>query len=159
MAYKPNIPQAGDLISESQSDILENFQALNDSRITEHNLDISDPSNGYYVEYENGLLVCWINDLVLGYEGFSNRLEVDWTYPNSFNDKPHISISFSPDESIGSIADNNNYSVEDLNQVLFYCDSVSANQVTARAENIIYNNFQDGDEIPGIYLKAVGIRG
>lgn len=36
---------------------------LTDSRIVEHNLDVADPPNGYYVRWENGLQVCWHSEV------------------------------------------------------------------------------------------------
>lgn len=34
-------------------------QALLDSRIVDHNLDVADPPNGWYVRWDNGLQVCY----------------------------------------------------------------------------------------------------
>ena len=40
-------------------------QALLDSRIVEHNLDVADPPNGWYIRYENGWQGVWMDvDLV-----------------------------------------------------------------------------------------------
>ena len=35
------------------------IEAILDSRIVEHNLDVADPPTGWYVRWENGLQVCW----------------------------------------------------------------------------------------------------
>lgn len=34
-----------------------------DTRIVEHNLDVSNPENGYYIRWENGLQVCWHSEV------------------------------------------------------------------------------------------------
>jgi len=44
MAYNPNIPQAGDIISQSQAQILQNFQEIN-TLIGVNHIDFSDPTN------------------------------------------------------------------------------------------------------------------
>ena len=51
-----------DLVNGNVTDdlikIKENFLELNGSRIVEHNLDVANPPNGYYVRWENGLQIC-----------------------------------------------------------------------------------------------------
>src|SRR5690554_5598304 len=83
MPYNADVPDYDNFGVQDLNDMRENFQILEDlandkenileiselapykniiadNRIVEHNLDISNPSNGYYVRWENGLQVAII---------------------------------------------------------------------------------------------------
>jgi len=59
MAYDPTIPALNNYIGDDIPKIMANFVELAGSRIVEHNLDVSNPPNGYYVRYACGLQICW----------------------------------------------------------------------------------------------------
>src|SRR5690606_4901886 len=44
---------------QAVSELAPYVQALLDSRIVEHNLDVPNPPTGYYVRYACGLQICW----------------------------------------------------------------------------------------------------
>src|SRR5690606_17343878 len=72
-------------------------QALLDSRIVDHNLDVADPPNGWYVRWENGLQVCFVS-LSLSGVAYTTTIgplyprdsAVTWTYPAVFNVTPIV---------------------------------------------------------------------
>ena len=45
------------------------IQALDDVAIVDDNLDVASPANGYYVQWDNGLMVCW--NKLIGNTNFS----------------------------------------------------------------------------------------
>jgi len=47
--------------------IKDNFSLLEDAQIVEHNLDVSDPDNGYYVRWENGLQICFGDNTIANF--------------------------------------------------------------------------------------------
>src|SRR5690606_7916583 len=59
MAWNPNIPTVTNRVQDDLNAIRENFQHLDGSRIVDHNLDVPNPPNGYYVRYACGLQICW----------------------------------------------------------------------------------------------------
>ena len=59
MAYDPTIPALNNYIGDDIAKIRENFAELAGSRIVDHNLDVPNPPNGYYVRYACGLQICW----------------------------------------------------------------------------------------------------
>lgn len=71
-------------MSNAAEKIDENFQ---NGSIVEHNLDETEPLNGYYVRYGNGLQICFISNLNLEYESQS-RLATNWNFPASFIGTP-----------------------------------------------------------------------
>src|SRR5690606_9212508 len=44
---------------QTVSELAPYVQALLDSHIVDHNLDVPNPPNGWYVRLDNGLQVCW----------------------------------------------------------------------------------------------------
>jgi len=58
MAYDPTIPALENYIGDDIPKIMANFAELAGSRIVDHNLDVDDPPNGYYIRWENGLQIC-----------------------------------------------------------------------------------------------------
>lgn len=82
MAWNPNVPTVTNRVQDDLTAMRENFQHLDplaqavdelqivsglapyvqailDSRIVDHNLDVSNPANGWYVRWENGLQIVW----------------------------------------------------------------------------------------------------
>lgn len=55
---------------------------LTDSRIVEHNLTVSDPSNGWYIRWNNGLQVCWGSIML----DISDSKDETFYYPAEFAD-------------------------------------------------------------------------
>lgn len=55
-----------------------------DARIVEHNLDVADPPNGYYVRWENGLQVCTSGHIVGISVDPESYAYYDWTPPAEF---------------------------------------------------------------------------
>ena len=88
-ALQPHVAELVDLTA-----LQPHIAALLDSRIVEHNLDLADPSNGYYVRWENGLQVCWKTGLLAQYNN-SNRLATGWVFPAEFADADY-SLSLMP---------------------------------------------------------------
>ena len=84
MSYN-DTPLPTDLISDSQPDIRENFLLLEDAQIVEHNLNVDDPDNGYYVRWENGLQVCFYKETI-NLDTTDERHVFD--YPASFSTHP-----------------------------------------------------------------------
>lgn len=50
-------PVAGEL--QAVSELAPYVQAILDGRIVDHNLDVPNPPNGFYIQYENGFQVFW----------------------------------------------------------------------------------------------------
>lgn len=69
----------------SAGDVSTALLALSSAGIVEHNFDVSSPSNGYYVRWENGLQVCFKSSLELTRDS-NNYLNGNWTFPASFSD-------------------------------------------------------------------------
>src|SRR5690606_17037848 len=85
-------PAAGEL--QAVSELAPYVQALLNSRIVEHSLDVSSPPNGHYVRFENGWQICfgrldsspvsqhW-NYLTNGAD--TTGIERQWTPPAAFS--------------------------------------------------------------------------
>jgi len=80
---------------------------------------LADPSNGYYVRWENGLQVCWKTGLLAQYNN-SNRLATGWVFPAEFADADY-SLSLMPVWVSGDMA---TYSTVGRG---FYIDSTAKN--------------------------------
>jgi len=84
------------------SELAPYVQAILDSRIVEHNLDVTDPPNGYYVRYACGLQICWHRweqePLEPEGSGQVNRKQagVDVQFPAAFAVAPAADISQEP---------------------------------------------------------------
>ena len=89
------------------------------SRIIDHNLDVPNPPNGYYVRWENGLQVCWKTGLLAQYNDAS-RLATGWVFPAEFADADY-SLSLMPVWVSGDMA---TYSTVGRG---FYIDSTTKN--------------------------------
>ena len=81
MAYN-DTPLPTDLISDSQPDIRENFQLLEDSQV----VDEGSTADGDYIRYENGWQICTSIETIDNLEG--NRLNTSWNFPATFESKP-----------------------------------------------------------------------
>src|SRR5699024_4707424 len=66
--------------------INENFK---DGSVVEDNLNVTDPANGYYVRFGNGLQICWWDNLKLQYIS-TVSLERNWEFPVSFAEAPIV---------------------------------------------------------------------
>ena len=107
MAYHPDIPTPTGVVQVELAQMRENFQhlgplaqvvgelqavselapyiqAILGSRIVDHNLDVVDPPNGWYVRYQNGLQVAFHN---VGFEGIpgGETREISWVPPAQFS--------------------------------------------------------------------------
>src|SRR5690606_13343804 len=70
---------------QAVSELAPYVQALLDSRIVDHNLDVANPANGLYVRWDSGLQICW-HTVSLDTLVASNRaIEANWTLPASFS--------------------------------------------------------------------------
>lgn len=73
-------------MSNASEAINDNFQF---GSIVEDNLDETNPVNGYYVRFGNGLQVSWLDHLELEYiSGIS--LEKTWDFPIAFSEAPIV---------------------------------------------------------------------
>lgn len=79
------------------------IQAILDSRIVEHNLDVSNPPNGYYVRYACGLQICWhrweqepVDPAPEGSQVNRKQTGVDVQFPAAFAVAPAADISQEP---------------------------------------------------------------
>lgn len=64
-----------------------------DCRITEHNLDVADPPNGYYVRWENGLQVAWFRSQAVTVDTLTGALYAKstiWIFPAAFVVPPYV---------------------------------------------------------------------
>lgn len=86
MAYQSNIPQATDLISSSQSDILGNFQYLGDTT--------GNVANGYY-KLPNGIIIQWGSIVMPKVGSASGQLAVSFNLAYS-SAAEVFNIQFSP---------------------------------------------------------------
>jgi len=112
MAWNPNIPTVTNRVLDDLNAIRENFQHLDPlaqvvgelqtvselapyiqailgSRIVDHNLDVANPPNGYYVRLDNGLQVCMRLWNQHPFEGTTQGQivrdsSVIWQYPAAF---------------------------------------------------------------------------
>jgi len=80
-------PVAGEL--QAVSALAPYVQALLDSRIVDHNLDVAAPPNGYYVRWQNGLQLCW-TDIVGWGQQEGNKENDIWVFPAAFKERPHV---------------------------------------------------------------------
>src|SRR5690606_19792570 len=60
-------------------------QALLDSRIVDHNLDVPNPPNGRYIRLDNGLQVCWGFVTLFVGDGSSGAKTGDFNLPAAFS--------------------------------------------------------------------------
>lgn len=135
MAYDPAIPDLDHYVGDDIPAIAANFVALAplvphiatlvdltalqphiaeilNSRIVDHNLDVANPPNGYYVRWENGLQVCWWRESVShthpNATGPIYRSDsITWTYPASFVSAPVVvagasNLTWASAQAIGS---------------------------------------------------------
>lgn len=63
---------------------------LTDSRIVEHNLTVSDPSNGWYIRWNNGLQICFVRCVAFTGDGTSDVKSGIWTHPAAFASPPVV---------------------------------------------------------------------
>jgi len=108
MAWHSGKPADNDFLSASVQHIRENFAELEplqphiaailDSRIVEHNLDVDNPPNGYYVRWDNGLQICSVRIDVGEYTDTSTQQGITiyrwneiWTFPAAFLQVPRVS--------------------------------------------------------------------
>lgn len=120
MAWHSGKPADSDFLSASVQHIRENFAELEplhphiaelvdltalqphiatilDSRIVDHNLDVTDPPNGWYVRWDNGLQICSVRIDVGEYTSTRTeqgitiyRWNATWTFPAVFLQVPHV---------------------------------------------------------------------
>lgn len=74
-------------------DVLTNLAQILGSRIVDHNLDVVDSPNGYYVRWQNGLQLCWTGIAGWGQEE-GNKEDDIWVFPAAFKERPHV-VGFS----------------------------------------------------------------
>ena len=76
---------------------------LTDSRIVEHNLDVANPPNGYYVRWENGLQVCW-HGMNIGppNDWGASYTSGEWTLPAEFGDNLYVRFATAGQSEIGT---------------------------------------------------------
>lgn len=86
---------------------------LTDSRIVEHNLTVSDPSNGWYIRWNNGLQVCWHSDvrrfpIASKYDDTFYYSQVTWHFPAVFLDcrYAHMIVRTQPRLILSALASN-----------------------------------------------------
>lgn len=65
-----------------------------DARIVEHNLDVADPPNGYYVRWENGLQIVYTDDLILTYTSNSSLDNTTYSFPATFVSSPQAICNY-----------------------------------------------------------------
>jgi len=80
MAYN-DTPLPTDLISDSQPDIRENFQLLEDSQV----VDEGSTADGDYIRYENGWQICFIRSLDTSGMSSGEISEREWSFPVNFD--------------------------------------------------------------------------
>jgi len=86
---------------QAVSELAPYVQALLDSRIVEHNLDVPNPPTGYYVRYACGLQICWHRWEQEPLEPSSVQVDrkqsgVDVQFPAAFAVAPAADISQEP---------------------------------------------------------------
>lgn len=98
MAYDPAIPALENYIGDDIPKIMANFAELAGSRIVEHNLDVANPPNGWYVRWDNGLQICSVRIEVGEYTSTRTqqgitvyRWNTTWTFPAVFLQGPRVS--------------------------------------------------------------------
>ena len=90
------VPYTSSIYDWDPGDVAAGLDVLAGSRIVDHNFDVVDPPNGYYVRWESGLQVCWIDEAVAS---FLDRfvLRYKWVYPAGFVAPPAVaSTKYSP---------------------------------------------------------------
>ena len=95
MAYDSTVPDLANLIEDDIPAIKENFVQLADSRIVDDNLDVASPSNGYYVQWDNGLMIVWDKDeneyvTENSFSSFYITFSQKFTFPVSFISEPKV---------------------------------------------------------------------
>ena|SRR5690606_5509186 len=75
-------PVAGEL--QTVSELAPYVQALLDSHIVDHNLDVPNPPNGWYVRLDNGLQVCWGFVTLFVGDGSSDAKTGNFNLPAAF---------------------------------------------------------------------------
>jgi len=85
-------------------DVLTHLAQILDSRIVDHNLDVPNPPNGRYVRWENGLQICMVQRLLLGFFN-ANHMFVDWTLPAAFVAADYVPLAlYDFDEGVDTSA-------------------------------------------------------
>jgi len=113
------IPKMSDTPAITIPGLAANFEELDSHRIVDHNLDVVNPPNGYYVRWENGLQVCWnyqtMDNPNPGTSGWhTEEGELSWTYPAAFAEvapatSAHASIQSSLNTGqLSNLLDTNN---------------------------------------------------
>lgn len=70
-------------------DVLTNLAQILGSRIVDHNLDVPNPPNGWYVRWQNGLQLCWTGIAGWGLQE-GNKEDDIWVFPAAFKERPHV---------------------------------------------------------------------
>ena len=141
MAYN-DTPLPTDLISDSQPDIRENFQLLEDSQV----VDEGSTEDGYYIRYENGWQICRGEDNIT-YDR-NDRLRDNVSFPIDFiEDEP---IYFKHQMSSGPDTTPSN---EDV--LHGFAAAIQSNRAASVALVTKGEDFEDGDSAEIVWL-AIG---
>lgn len=63
--------------------LIPHVEALLDSRIVDHNLDVGDPPNGWYVRYDSGLQKFFVFRTITGVTTIARGSVFAWTSPSN----------------------------------------------------------------------------
>lgn len=121
--------------------------ALGDSSgVVEHNLDVSSPSNGYYVRWENGLQVCFlVYTTTISISNLNNGLYRNGSggfapsFPANFISKPKINPFSTTDSPLGS-----------------WVAREDSNTDNTQASLLFYSNNSLSSVVCGAFIIAIG---
>lgn len=129
-------------------DVAGALNALGDSSgVVDYNLDVTDPADGYYMRWENGLQIC-LHIATADYSGTAYRVDYNWSFPVNFTKVFAHSTEFNRGQVVYSGINTDlhpTHNALDTSSVSMYVERIS-----------VATDWQSGDEakILGITLGA-----